>query len=518
MGYVPGFEIDVFISYAHADDIRDVGEDRKWVEGFTDDLRKRLERQLKLIGKGESALYLWNDQTLERNRDLPTTLAAKLDKSAILMVILSKKYLNSRWCKFERDKFLKTVLAERSRSEAKSTVFLIKTDNIDEDDLPPGFTQPGYDFFIEYKQKGFVRRLHPHGNETEKEKYRDEFDRMSNQLIEELENMRSEREVKKRPPPKIKPDAPLHSIELIDHTGPPDSTIFVAKVEQSGNLPEFREKILERFADDNIKSIPQTFDQYPEDFVKFRRKMKQDLAQCRLFVQLLDDEVVGEDDLLPAGWQSVQYNLAKDMGVETVQWYNPQNPHFDNIQSEAYKKFLDECERSGILKRMSMNDFEEHVIRKIKPSAPPPTATKDVKKVAVMVERKDSNWEERLQDVLLERKNLSYEIIEPDNDPFEFDRKKNDVVEKSDGVIIVYGDIAPTWVRGQITVCEKARTRNPLYHRLAVCIAPPPPPPEPPPEATEKLKQVKKYLAQMKVLNWQCGFNEDELNQYLDSL
>ena len=58
MAYVPGHEIDIFISYAHFDDIKDVGEQRKWVEGFTEDLRIRLELKL----KGKSSFDLWSDQ------------------------------------------------------------------------------------------------------------------------------------------------------------------------------------------------------------------------------------------------------------------------------------------------------------------------------------------------------------------------------------------------------------------------------------------------------------------------
>ena len=496
MAYVPGHEIDIFISYAHFDDIKDVGEQRKWVEGFTEDLRIRLELKL----KGKSSFDLWSDQKLAKHKDLRTELASKLEKSAVLVVILSPKYLDSEWCDFERKIFL-DHLAHRNRSEAISTIFLIQTDKIDQDKLPSQFTNASYNFWVEYKQKDIVRRLHPHGNEEEKQSYIDEFDRMTKDLIKQLDELRSERETK----------AESGSIEIAD--APLPSTIFLGKVVGSGNLFELRENLLSRFADEHIKSIPETFDNYPMGPNAFEEKMKQDLEQCQSFIQLLDESIGDRGKDLPDGWPGLQYKIAQEMNIDIVQWYDAQNRDLHDLKDDQHKNFLLNCQHNETLQIMSINDFEDMVIQKLNrpPSIPLPTA----RKIYVMIERKDSEAiGEPLKEAIWERQDLNAEFLDPCDDPLELERTKKREVRNSNGVIIVYGDINPSWVKSQITVCEKERTRNPLYNRLAICIAPPPPPPEP----SDKLRQVNKKLAQMKVINWQGGFNKNELNKYLDSI
>ena len=66
--FVPSFEHDVFVSYAHRDNRtyrRDVG----WVETFVNDLREALEQKLK-----SSQAAIWRDPRLEGSTPFPEKL------------------------------------------------------------------------------------------------------------------------------------------------------------------------------------------------------------------------------------------------------------------------------------------------------------------------------------------------------------------------------------------------------------------------------------------------------------
>lgn len=100
MAYVPGFENDVFVSYAHEDDLR-LDDDQKngWVT--------RLKRFLDLFINGKlgsrGTVKRWMDHGLEVGQPIPPQLLNQVRGAATLVVFLSPSYINSPWCKRERE-------------------------------------------------------------------------------------------------------------------------------------------------------------------------------------------------------------------------------------------------------------------------------------------------------------------------------------------------------------------------------------------------------------------------------
>jgi hypothetical protein len=91
--YVPKFENDLFISYAHEDD-------RRWVQSFEDELRDEVSRRLGL------AISIWQDtERIRAGQNWQAAIRDGIKQSAAFLAIISPRYQNSRWCQLERNEF-----------------------------------------------------------------------------------------------------------------------------------------------------------------------------------------------------------------------------------------------------------------------------------------------------------------------------------------------------------------------------------------------------------------------------
>jgi hypothetical protein len=85
MAFVPGFDHDVFVSYAH-------GDDRDWINRFLDRLRPALNRLL-------PSTDVWIDKDdLRKSRDFEKDIPASLESSAVLISLVSPTYITRPYC------------------------------------------------------------------------------------------------------------------------------------------------------------------------------------------------------------------------------------------------------------------------------------------------------------------------------------------------------------------------------------------------------------------------------------
>ena len=91
--FVPGFENDLFISYAHEDDAR-------WVHAFADELRDEVSRRLGL------SVSIWEDKgRLRAGENWQDAIHEGINLAAAFVAIVSPRYQNSQWCARERHLF-----------------------------------------------------------------------------------------------------------------------------------------------------------------------------------------------------------------------------------------------------------------------------------------------------------------------------------------------------------------------------------------------------------------------------
>src|SRR5262245_28534084 len=99
MGFVPGYENDVFISYAHKDN-DPIGK-TGWVDFFEDLLRKRLRARLR------EEITIFRDPRLSLYGEFDRQLADHLTTSAVFICLLSPNYVGSTWCLEELQQFFR---------------------------------------------------------------------------------------------------------------------------------------------------------------------------------------------------------------------------------------------------------------------------------------------------------------------------------------------------------------------------------------------------------------------------
>jgi hypothetical protein len=95
------FENDIFISYAHIDNLALSEGENGWVSNFHHALDIRLRQ---LVG---SDAKIWRDAKLQGNDDFSDALINKFPAVALLICIISPRYIKSEWCLREVDEFVK---------------------------------------------------------------------------------------------------------------------------------------------------------------------------------------------------------------------------------------------------------------------------------------------------------------------------------------------------------------------------------------------------------------------------
>ena len=140
------FEHDLFISYAHIDNQPLTAEQQGWVTRFHATLAAQLSMRLGSVAR------IWRDDKLRGNDVFADEIVQQFGRTALLVSVLSPRYMASDWCKRE----LTAFCAEAARSGGlaagnKGRVFkVVKTPVDDQATLPPSVRDTkGYEFFTD---------------------------------------------------------------------------------------------------------------------------------------------------------------------------------------------------------------------------------------------------------------------------------------------------------------------------------------------------------------------------------
>jgi hypothetical protein len=145
MNDTPAFENNIFISYAHIDNKPLTDGQRGWIDEFHYALETRLNQLLGAVST------VWRDKKLHGNDVLDESILKRFPKTALLVIILSPRYLNSEWCLRELHEFYRA--SEQSggiRYQDKSRVFKVVKTYIPLDEHPKELQDVlGYEFYEE---------------------------------------------------------------------------------------------------------------------------------------------------------------------------------------------------------------------------------------------------------------------------------------------------------------------------------------------------------------------------------
>src|SRR3954471_1834529 len=134
---------DAFISYAHLDNIELVEGRKGWVANLYRALDVRLAQLIR------SAARIWWDPKLQGNDYFAETLVEKLARVAVLITVVSPRYVRSEWTRKELQAFCDAAGRHGGlRVGDKARIFKVLKTPVPLDDHPAELRSLlGYDFF-----------------------------------------------------------------------------------------------------------------------------------------------------------------------------------------------------------------------------------------------------------------------------------------------------------------------------------------------------------------------------------
>jgi hypothetical protein len=433
MAFVPGFDHDVFISYAHVDNqpLSFGGKDLRWVTCLKQQLEKLVDQQL---GR-TAATKIWMDlEDLGGNDSVTPTLEGAIRKTATLVVVLSNGYISSNWCQKEIREF-----ANSARSDGR--LFVIHLSDIPLENRPEQIRDlSGFNFF----DNELKAELDP-----ERPEYRRELLGLRTRLARKLAEMQET----------FQPQAQEEVVV--------SSTPAVLLAEVTPDLEYEREALriyVERLG---YRVLPAKY--YRRGAQEFQEMLDQDLAESSLFVQLLGQFISPQTDDYPEGYEGMQLRQAKLAEVPLLRSYGRDTVNFERITNEFHRSLL---EASDVM-ALDLEEFKVEIKRKLDELALRARLSDGRelgdKRVLINALSGDIASAYQLRD-RLETMGLPYDILD-EEEALEESAKVSDPV----GLVLVYGENScGKWIKQQMRSFRTMRLeRQPLDLFCALYFDPP---------------------------------------------
>ena len=120
---------------------------REWVRKFALDLKKYLADKL----DDYECFFIWWDQFGTGNDPFPPELESEVKKSEAFLMVYSKGYSKSNWCRMEMDIYMNDY---KTGKKSKSSVFIIEYDNEARPEPLQKLFVGGYRFWTIHPEEG----------------------------------------------------------------------------------------------------------------------------------------------------------------------------------------------------------------------------------------------------------------------------------------------------------------------------------------------------------------------------
>jgi hypothetical protein len=425
------FEYDVFVSYAHADDWALREGEPGWVHSLVVLIGKIAGSLLPPLG-----LRRYIDHQLAAGESVPNALLRALERSRVLLLVLSPRYLASVWCQSELESFL-----ERS---GKSVIVVesVPTDRatwprcLDERDLKTAK-------LWELDAAETPVRLDP-----SRKQYSDLYDERVNKLAYDI--IRE-----------------LHAPE----TTPSKGDVWVA--EPTDDVRKEWEELAGALDQAGWRVLPRS--DYPiQERGPFVMRLRGHLQRATLFVQLIGSyegrRVEGDSSSpLPLAQAIEAHSISQQRGVPWLRWRSKGTAAADRGTAES------PLLNKGEIQEGQFAEFKRRVLETLDalvrtvPRQEQPAASSDLLMVDVRCDAGDRALAEKVQHSLKEFDVDS--IILPGVNRIE----ELNNLQGCDGVIVIYGTTPVPWVQAQFSLLRRAFGTVRPKGTIGILKAPPPP-------------------------------------------
>jgi hypothetical protein len=448
MSYVRGVKHDIFVSYAHLDNLAPAGRAHGWVDAFVELLTIQLKKRL-----GSGALNIWMDRELAGNRPLTPEILTAVRESALLLVVMSPAYIQSGWCGVERNAFLEVA----ADCVFEGRVFLVRCLDDVPSERPPEFRDlNGYEFFVIDPETRAPRSLgDPNPSEPA---FLTKIYGLSYHLAEELKRRNMS------PWTVESPVAALASVSVAVPAAPASPRVFIAR--SSDDLEDLEEELRNYLAQAGIMaSQRRQYLQY--DVSSFESAVRAELEPSKLFVQLLSN-VRGAETAFGGGKRLpfMLWDIAKRSGTKMLLWRD-RAADIASVNNGEHRSLLEGAIACPI------EEFKRMVAEEARRKPPPPVERRSSAMVFVDSEMRDQALARELGRMLASQGVACYwPLVAGSPEEVRKDLEAN--LRDCDGVVIVYGSSEPSWVREKVRFGTKIFRQRPNRPTLAICQGPPP--------------------------------------------
>jgi hypothetical protein len=446
------FDGDAFISYAHLDN-QELIEGRK---GWVANLHRALEIRVgQLLGKQP---HIWRDPKLQGNDFFADTLIDRLRRVAVLVAVVSPRYIRSEWTRRELEEFCKAAETQGGvKLSEKARVFKVLKTPVPLDQQQPELRALlGYEFFRIDSETGRIRELDEvFGAEAQRE-FWIKLDDLAHEMCALLERLEGDEAG-------ATAQAGLGSVYLAETTS---------------DLREQRDVIRRDLLQQGYEVLPA--EPLPYVAAEVAASVRDTLARCSMSVHLLGKNY----GLVPEGGSESLVEIQNELAIERgrqgsfsrLLWISQGIEVTDTRQRAMLDRIRNDPridEHSDVLETY-LEDFrttlQQRLERARTPRPPSPAAAPvasptpasgarntvtAVRSVYLIYDQRDavaaSAWADRLFEQQIE-------VLHPlfDGDETEIRESHDENLRTCDGAIIFFGAATELWVRRKMRELQKA--------------------------------------------------------------
>jgi hypothetical protein len=459
------FENDLFISYAHIDNASFTEIEKGWIDLLHEALDWRLPQ---LMGE---PVKIWRDRKLGGNDVFNDTIVIEVSNSAILLCVISPRYLSSQSCREELDGFFSAAVKSGGlQINDKHRVFKVAKTYVPLEEHPAELRDMlGYEFYAVDKASGRFREYDNEiGPKGEKDKrYWEKFEDLAQDICLLLKRMGHE----KNPGPEVAGEG---------------ATIYLA--ETTVDLQEERDKVKRELLQHGHLVLPDKA--LPQDAPSLQQVVRDYLKRSRLSVHLIGENYGSIPEMeTERSVVRLQEELAVERGDDAqfsrLIWMppglQPREPRQQKFVIDLQNSFS--SHNGSELLQVKLEDLKTIIQTKLTQKPKPPIVVSEqgeASRIYLICDQSDVDAVGPLQDYLFAQ---GYEVILPlgEGSEAEVFQDHKDNLLLCDAVLIFQGRASEGWLRMKLRELLKlpgyGRT-TPLLGKAVYVAGPTSPPKE----------------------------------------
>lgn len=436
--YVPGFKHDVFISYAHVDNLS-FTDDEGWVAGFHRSLEISLAHRLGRL----DIFSVWRDRKLHGNDEWEDTIDAACRDSAVGVFVLSPGFVASDRCRRELEALATTEKAKGRSRPAISRLFKVHLSAVADRDVPERLrTVNGYPFHAIDPITGHEERFRRTREPDSDQRYWNSLGDLARDLAAMLQEMRG------------------FALGVAANSPPPGPVVFLAEV--TDDLVQEREDLRRSLVQGGVRVFPEK--PLPTTTEELLSRLREDLVQARFSVHLIGSfygrRPVGE----ARSFTHVQYDQAGEVGVPRLLWV-PREVDPKRVREAEQRNLLavlesepDSAHPAELLK-IGLEEMKELLLSRLFPPAEKPLPETPGALVYISCCRpEDDVWAHDLCAALRSaRHDVVLRVRKGERTELENDKHHLANLRYCDALLVLYATASVDWVRNELIKARRAR-------------------------------------------------------------